>query len=345
MADGMPDPSSASGPEATGAQAPAPLPAVPTTAGGRLRQAREAQGLHIAALAASLKVTPRKLESLERDRYDELPDATFTRALAQTVCRALKIEAAPILALLPKVDSAALDQVDAGLNAPFRERNAGSDLPLAGLLRHPAFAVVVLLLVGALVFWFWPQSVPALPGAAPAASAPAVDGAASGPDAAASASVGSPGEGASGAVPGTMPGTAPASQPGAASSPVAGLNGLMPGVAMVETVHSAPAPGTSLAPAVGGTLGTPGSVPTPGPSTPGILTVRTREASWVEVVDGANRPLLSRTVVPGESVAVDGALPLRLTVGNAAATSLSFRGRPVDLSQVARENVARLELQ
>ena len=35
-----------------------------------------------AALAASLKITPRKLEALESDRFDELPDATFTRALA-----------------------------------------------------------------------------------------------------------------------------------------------------------------------------------------------------------------------------------------------------------------------
>ena len=68
-----------------------------TSAGALLRQARQAQGLHIAALAAAIKVTPRKLELLEADRYDELPDATFVRALAQTVCRSLKIDAAPVL--------------------------------------------------------------------------------------------------------------------------------------------------------------------------------------------------------------------------------------------------------
>ena len=53
------------------------------SAGALLRAAREKQGLHIAALAASIKVTPRKLDALEHDRWDELPDATFTRALAQ----------------------------------------------------------------------------------------------------------------------------------------------------------------------------------------------------------------------------------------------------------------------
>ena len=65
------------------------------SAGALLRAAREEQGLHIAALAAAIKVTPRKLDALENDRCDELPDATFTRALAQTVCRALKIDAGP----------------------------------------------------------------------------------------------------------------------------------------------------------------------------------------------------------------------------------------------------------
>ena len=73
----------------------------PTTAGGLLRAAREKQGLHIAALAAAIKVAPRKLDALENDRHDELPDATFVRALAQTVCRTLKIDPRPVLHMLP----------------------------------------------------------------------------------------------------------------------------------------------------------------------------------------------------------------------------------------------------
>jgi cytoskeleton protein RodZ len=56
------------------------------SAGRLLREARERQGLHIAVLAASIKVTSKKLELLEADCFDALPDATFTRALAQTVC-------------------------------------------------------------------------------------------------------------------------------------------------------------------------------------------------------------------------------------------------------------------
>ena len=96
-----------------------------SSAGALLRQARQAQGLHIAALAAAIKVTPRKLELLESDQFDQLPDATFTRALAQTVCRTLKVDSAPILALLPRPDVHRLGDVGAGLNAPFRSRPAG----------------------------------------------------------------------------------------------------------------------------------------------------------------------------------------------------------------------------
>ncbi|MBU7575138.1 MAG: helix-turn-helix domain-containing protein, partial [Hydrogenophaga sp.] len=56
-----------------------------------LRAAREAAGLHIAALAAALKVPVKKLEALEAGRYSELPDLTFARALASSACRHLKV--------------------------------------------------------------------------------------------------------------------------------------------------------------------------------------------------------------------------------------------------------------
>ena len=104
--------------EQTGAEAPAGV----ASAGRLLREAREKQGLHIAALAAAIKVPPKKLEALEADRFDALPDATFARALAQTVCRALKIDPAPVMRLLPRPSGHRLETVGEGLNTPFRER-------------------------------------------------------------------------------------------------------------------------------------------------------------------------------------------------------------------------------
>ncbi|HRI18866.1 MAG TPA: DUF4115 domain-containing protein [Burkholderiaceae bacterium] len=46
----------------------------------------------------------------------------------------------------------------------------------------------------------------------------------------------------------------------------------------------------------------------------------------------------------GEVVGLDGTPPLRVKIGNAAVTQLSYRGQPVDLADSTRDNVARLEL-
>ena len=48
-------------------------PPAEASAGRLLREARERQGLHIAALAAAIKVQPKKLEWLEADRFTCCP--------------------------------------------------------------------------------------------------------------------------------------------------------------------------------------------------------------------------------------------------------------------------------
>ena len=72
------------------------------------------------------------------------------------------------------------------------------------------------------------------------------------------------------------------------------------------------------------------AAPPAAPAAPnGLVQLRTSEASWVEVRDARGQLLLSRTVQPGESVGLDGSLPMRLVIGNAAVTQLGFRGKPV----------------
>ena len=146
------------------------------SAGTLLRKAREKQGIHIAALAASIKVTPRKLEALEGDRYDELPDATFTRALAQAVCRTLKVDPAPVLALLPDASSMVpLDALARGINTPFRERSAHSGVNDSPLWVRPAFWLPLLVIAAAAVIYWFPASGwrtgESTPAAAPASGA------------------------------------------------------------------------------------------------------------------------------------------------------------------------------
>lgn len=283
----------------------------PASAGALLRQARQAQGLHIAALAAAMKVPQRKLEALEADRFDELPDATFTRALAQTVCRTLKIDSAPVLALLPRPPGHRLEQVGEGINAPFRDHGgqgpAGEGIPIGS----PAVWGPLLIVAAAAIVYFLPPGLLSLPRAAA-------------PGPAASTSVESV------AVPAPTV-LAPPAEP--ASAPVEAAPADAPAAPVVgETVHSAPA----AAPAA--------SEPAPAPVA-GILQLRTVGESWIEVLDGRGQTLLSRVVQPGEAVGLDGVMPLKLTIGNATATQVSFRGKPLDLApHTRRDNVARIDL-
>jgi cytoskeleton protein RodZ len=76
----------------------------------------------------------------------------------------------------------------------------------------------------------------------------------------------------------------------------------------------------------------------------GNLQIRARQDSWIEVMDAQSQPLISRLVRSGELVNLDGVAPLRLKVGNALGTDVSFRGNAIDLKATARDNVARVEL-
>lgn len=127
------------------------------SAGQMLRAAREASGLHIAALAVSMKVPVKKLEALEADRFDLLPDAVFVRALAASVCRTLKIEPTEILVRLPQTLVPRLDTDARSINTPFHSPGHAPVWTLSTALKSPVFLVVLLLVIGALFIVFFPE--------------------------------------------------------------------------------------------------------------------------------------------------------------------------------------------
>ena len=75
----------------------------PRSPGGIMRSAREKAGLHLAVLSVNLKVSVKQLEALEADQFQYLPEPVFARALAAKVCRFLKIDSEPVLALMPQM--------------------------------------------------------------------------------------------------------------------------------------------------------------------------------------------------------------------------------------------------
>lgn len=297
------------------------------TAGRLLREARERHGLHIAALAASIKVTQKKLEALEADRFEELPDATFTRALAQTVCRALKIDSAAIMRLLPPPAGHRLEQVGEGLNAPFRARPGAlvQRGEWTSALRSPAFWLTALVLLAALALYFAPGRLLGLaaPGSAAArlatAAAPASAVVALGPPRA------------------EMPGMPPDIKPEEGAPVAAPVDVVLGNGSTVDdriaASSAAPSVVTAAAPAADTTS-----------TAAGLVQVRTSAASWVEISDARGVSLISRLVKAGEAVGVDGAPPFKVRIGNAAGTQLAYRGQPVELAAATRDNIARLEL-
>lgn len=125
------------------------------SAGDMLRQAREAHGLDVAVVAAALKVPVQKIEALEADDIDALPDPVFARALAASMCRALRIDAKPVLAKLPDARNAALHTRPA-MSSGFHtevQRSNGSNMGSKAML-----SVVGLLLVAAAALFWLPQS-------------------------------------------------------------------------------------------------------------------------------------------------------------------------------------------
>ena len=133
-------------------------PALSSSAGAVLRSYREKFGVKLDVLASTLRVPVAKLQALEEDRLDLLPDAVFARALALAVCRHLKTDAAPVLALLPGQDVSRLAVKDErGIDSPLHRP---SFLPKSGFLAIQGFftpmrsaALVVLGLAVLLAVW------------------------------------------------------------------------------------------------------------------------------------------------------------------------------------------------
>lgn len=292
------------------------------TAGGMLKEARQASGMHIAALAVALKVPVNKLEALEADNYSVLPDTVFVRALASSVCRTLKVDAAPILALLPQSHSPRLSEDSAGLNAPVKGRAVKSSAPytsspsFGGSTSRSVTVVVLALLAGALALVYFPRQ-----------SDNASDSAVS-----------------------AITEQRPVANEGASSEAgvvVERAANQAPVDQVLATTQMAP----PLAASVAQPVAEPASAPVASASAPasvvaptGILLLRARSESWVQVRDSAGAVVLQRNLAAAESVSVSGALPLSVVIGRADVTEVFVRGKPFELAAVSRENVARFEV-
>lgn len=297
-------------------------PPAPLSAGQMLRAAREAQGVHLAVLSVTLKVSVRQLEALEADRYEAFKGATFVRALAQSVCRQLRIDAAPVLAALPRnAVPQALEPVTLASRKTHAARAVSRSSGAGKGLSRQVVLLAALMLVGAAALIWWPN-----PEAEPSTEEvqepmpPAVPmGQASDPADAVEV-------------------VAPAEPPSSALAPVV----VSPTPAMprpAADVVVAKPPAGSPAPAASSAAGVS---PSSAGHLPFVLKLTTE--AWVEVRDGQGQMVIKRMVKAGETVQLDARAPLFVYVSRADGAELSWQGKTMDLKPYTQNNEARLQI-
>ncbi|MCG3202289.1 MAG: Cytoskeleton protein RodZ [Gammaproteobacteria bacterium] len=131
-----------------------------------------------------------------------------------------------------------------------------------------------------------------------------------------------------------------------------------------NTVEPMSGPRLAVPPAEGAATATPSDGPLaersmtdPGPLTPAmpavpeatpggakVLSFELAEDAWLEVTDAEDKRLYYNMGRQGSRISVQGVMPYRVKVGNAPAVSVSFEGRPLDISAFSYESVARFSV-
>ena len=296
-----------------------PLKASAATAGQLLREARLKAGVHLAVLSVTLKVPVHQLEAMEADEFDPGKGPVFYRGLASSVCRHLKTDAAPILALLPQT-TAQLQPLVSSIQPLESEGSVRiRSLPWGRMFASKVLwlAAVLLFLTGAFLWmpgpgqWAWLDDVKSLmadevvsqevteqivvpvspvpePLPAPVAPSPSADASA----------------------------TALRANP--AFTPAAPISQPIQSASAAKPMASAPAEPEWVFAATG--------------------------ESWLEVRNAQKAVVWSGVLKAGESTRIQSSLPVSVVVGRAQAVSATFRGQPFDLKPHTQVTVARFEV-
>ena len=336
-----------------------------------LQEARLAQGMDIEPLAAILKIPARKIEALEAGALSGVGDLTFSRALAGSICRQLRIDAKPILAAWPTRDTLARE---VPLNLPNDgAASAATALPpeaTTGSGGRVVWAVLVLILVGIGVWLAVTELQRGSERREKAVGAAERLAPETGPGIANQLVI-SPVEGSSSE---SGADDVKAAKP-VLAAPVKAAPVKVAPVTAAATATSPPATSASAA-----SLDAPANVATP-PLTPpppvptevvpvaptptvGTVPVQKRNQplssadigqhalvlsavteSWVEVIGRSGTRVFTRLMSPGDYVVLgDEDLPYNVLVGNAVGVRVFSRGQPVDVQATARLNVSRFDV-
>lgn len=292
--------------------------------GGALRTARENQGLSIQDIASRLRLSPKQVESIEADNFAALPEPTIVRGFIRNYAKQLKISAEPLLdaynVLVPNAD----------LHRLIFMPSANMKMTSHKKPKLGRYLLAVLAAVLGLGVWLFYQNYVAKP--SPNALSEGVNGGTV-------SSESTPSESALGKSTLSTEPLPEAALPAAErESDLQTSTELTLPAPVADANVSNAAPVVPVEPAVTAPIA-------PIPSGMAKLEFNATQETWVRVIDASGREIYNKIIFAGSRESIDVTPPVNVTVGNAAATSLSMSGKSVDLAPHSRQNVAHIKLE
>jgi cytoskeleton protein RodZ len=273
--------------------------------GARLAAYRQERGWTVEQVAGQLNLAPRQIAALERDDYPALPGMVIVRGFIRTYAKLLKVDAAPLLAMLEAETAPVHDPIapQKTLEAPFSDARLPSMTERSGLSSKWVVGALLAALLGAGI---WSMRKGGDLEEASKAVAPQVKE--------------QP----------TVSSDAPANPQPPARPNSAEPTEAVPPVAAQPPVEAAPAAQAPQAQA---------------PAGKNTLQLKAREGSWIEIKRASNNAIvLSRIVKAGESESVEVSEPMSAVIGNANGVEATLRGEPLKLKTNSNSNVAHITL-
>jgi cytoskeleton protein RodZ len=339
--------------------------------GSMLRVAREAAGLSVGDVATRLRMGVRQVDALERADYSALPTGTFLRGMVRNYAKLVHVDADAAIRVLEGTHThAAVSLKDATIVVPSHNiKLSGGQSDLKNPKVRAAIVGFVILLLAAAAWYWWQYVRPNLSnGGRPAVTAPADDKSAN--KVVASVENAAPVQPALSS-PATAevqtlqptilptitppanssspaPSTTPLSTPPVVTPPPMAV--VTPPALSTPTTAPVTAPAastvvpiettTSIAKESTNLRSDPNAVARPPGSS--VLSFICQGESWIEVVDGRGKALISRRFSAGESGEAIGRAPFSIVVGNAPQVKMTYNGNEFDLKPHTRIAVARV---
>ena len=319
----------------------------PELPGKAIQEAREAAGLTVKELAASVRISATAMTAIEEDRYDKLPGLPFVRGYLSNLQRELGMDQADVL---DKFDHWRKDHPE-GFQAPvspFVDPDSEPRKPVAGKITAGLLIIGIAswLYFGGgasmIAVWLSPADQPRN-GIEPIV---AQDG---GRNSVVEESIAASSTETETQTVEPTPEPEPVIEASEPEMPV--VSSLEePAAEPVIEAEPAPAPAPvetdSLLPAVAEAVPLPVDLPEAATANPDDHRLRLTFAgdSWVEITGPDNERLVGDLLNADDVVELTGPGPFNVLVGNVQVTTLTFDNQAIDLSERARQNVARIQL-